>query len=88
MEEYYRRIEFANTNFTSYIEGWRTDRGMVYITLGPPNDIERHPFESESKPYEIWSYYRYNREFVFVDYSGFGDYRLIAPSLEALDQIR
>ncbi len=87
MEEYYRRVDFANANFGTFIEGWKTDRGMVYIVLGPPNDIERHPFEAGSKPYEIWSYYTINREFVFVDYSGFGEYRLVTPFWEVLDRI-
>jgi GWxTD domain-containing protein len=78
-EEYYRRIEYANEHFKHYIEGWRTDMGMVYITLGPPNNVERHPFEYDSKPYEVWEYYDLNRQFVFIDETGFGDYRLLNP---------
>jgi len=88
MEEYYRRIDYSNAAFTTFIEGWRSDRGMVYIILGPPNDIERHPFEVDSKPYEIWSYYQYNRQFIFVDETGFGEYRLISPFWEVLNEIR
>ncbi len=79
MEEYYHRIDYANANFGTYIDGWKTDRGMVYILLGAPNDIERHPFDPDSKPYEIWYYNRFNRRLIFVDYSGFGEYRLITP---------
>lgn len=75
--EYYRRIEFANKNFKGYSDGWRSDMGMIYITLGQPDNIERHPFESDSRPYEVWYYNNINREFVFVDYNGFGEYRLI-----------
>jgi GWxTD domain-containing protein len=78
-EEYYRRIEYSNEHFKHYIEGWRTDMGMVYVTLGPPNNVERHPFEYDSKPYEVWQYYDINRSFIFVDETGFGDYRLINP---------
>ncbi|MFH1194190.1 MAG: GWxTD domain-containing protein [bacterium] len=77
--EYYRRVDFSNENFKSYLEGWRTDMGMIYITLGPPNAVERRPFELESKPYEMWDYYDINKRFVFVDQTGFGDYRLISP---------
>ena len=77
--EYYRRIAYANDHFESYYDGWRTDMGMIYVTLGPPNYVERHPFEYDSKPYEIWSYYDINREFIFVDQTGFGDYRLYQP---------
>lgn len=74
--EYYRRIAFSNENFKTYMEGWKTDMGMVYILLGPPNNVERHPFEYDSKPYEIWEYYTLNRSFLFVDETGFGEYRL------------
>lgn len=78
-EEYYRRIGYANDHFKHYMEGWRTDMGMIYVTLGPPSNVERHPFEFDSKPYEVWDYYEINRRFVFVDQTGFGDYRLITP---------
>jgi len=75
--EYYSRVEMANANFTTYsLEGWRSDRGMVFIILGSPDNIERHPFEYYAKPYEIWQYYNLNRSFLFVDNTGFGDYRL------------
>ncbi|MDP4115515.1 MAG: GWxTD domain-containing protein [Bacteroidota bacterium] len=78
-DEYYRRINYANEHFTTYMEGWRSDRGMVSIIMGLPNNIDRHPFEYDSKPYEIWEYYNINRQFVFMDETGFGDYRLITP---------
>lgn len=78
-DEYFRRVDYANEHFSSYTEGWHSDRGMVFIILGPPNNVDRHPFEYDSKPYEIWEYYNLNRSFVFVDQTGFGDYRLITP---------
>jgi len=34
---YYNRVMFANNYFTSYKEGWQTDRGMVYIIYGLPD---------------------------------------------------
>jgi GWxTD domain-containing protein len=77
--EYYRRVSYANANFSHYVEGWRSDRGMVFIILGSPNNVDRHPFDLESKPYEVWQYYELNRSFVFIDETGFGDYRLITP---------
>lgn len=80
MDEYYRRVNLATEQFsTSIREGWRTDRGMVYILFGAPNDIDRHPFELGSKPYQIWYYFDLNRQFVFMDETGFDDYRLITP---------
>lgn len=80
MNEYFRRVNYASQQFGSSIkEGWRMDMGMVYVLFGAPNDIERHPFDLGSKPYEIWYYFEINRQFVFVDDSGFGDYRLVTP---------
>jgi len=77
--EYYRRVAYSNQYFKGYSAGWRSDMGMVYITLGPPNNVERHPIELNSKPYEVWDYYDLNRSFIFVDQTGFGDYRLYNP---------
>jgi len=78
-EEYFRRVAFANEKYSHYVEGWRSDRGMVFIILGSPDNIDRHPFEYDSKPYEIWQYYDLNHSFVFMDETGFGDYRLTTP---------
>lgn len=77
MEEYYRRVDYANRYFTSgFREGWDNDRGMVYIILGTPDDIERHPYESNSKPYEVWYFYQANLKLIFVDFTSVGDYEL------------
>lgn len=77
--EYYRRVDYANKHFKHYFPGWKTDMGKVYITLGPPHQVENHPLELGTKPYVIWYYYDINKEFIFVDDTGFGDYRLITP---------
>jgi len=82
MDEYYNRVAFANANYSGFREGWKSDMGMIFIIFGPPSDIERHPFDSESKPYEIWYYYQINRNFLFMDNTGFGDYRLMTRSWE------
>ena len=78
-EQYFNRVSFANENFSHYSDGWSTDRGMVFIILGAPSNVERHPFEYNAKPYEVWQYYELNRSFVFTDQTGFGDYRLVTP---------
>jgi GWxTD domain-containing protein len=51
-EEHYRRIAFANEHFASHLPGWKTDRGRIYITCGPPDEIVAKP------PSELW-HYRY-----------------------------
>ncbi len=78
-EEYYQRIQYANQNYKSYLEGWLTDRGMVYVVLGAPATIqEQMDYSYSNRTYEIWTYSN-NRTFIFVDYSGFRDFRLYSP---------
>ena len=36
---YYTRVHYSNYYFTSYKEGWRTERGMIYIIYGPPDKV-------------------------------------------------
>ena len=47
---YYTRVENANNYFTSYLEGWKTDRGIIYIIYGSPNVVYKH------KGSENWIY--------------------------------
>ena len=42
-DEHYRRIAYSNERFASGKPGWKTDRGRIYITWGPPDQIESHP---------------------------------------------
>src|SRR5262252_9910176 len=42
-EEHYRRIAYTNEQFASGWPGWKTDRGMIYIKYGPPDEREEHP---------------------------------------------
>ena len=68
-EEHYRRIAYANERYASGIPGWKADRGRIYITFGPPDEIESHPsggsyqrpYEegggmTSTYPFEIWRY--------------------------------
>lgn len=36
---FYTRIVYANYYFTTYTEGWRTERGMIYLMYGPPDKL-------------------------------------------------
>ncbi|MEA2077812.1 MAG: GWxTD domain-containing protein [Candidatus Marinimicrobia bacterium] len=82
MNEYYYRIHVANQRFSGHHEGWRSDRGMIYIIYGEPDAVEEHHMEIDSKPYMIWYYYSVNRSFVFIDNTGFGDFQLSEPISE------
>jgi GWxTD domain-containing protein len=68
-EEHYRRIAYANERYASGIPGWKTDRGRIYITFGPPDEIDSHPSggtyerpmaegggETSTYPFEDWRY--------------------------------
>ncbi len=78
MQEYYNRVFEASAAFGGMRDGWETDRGEVYVRYGPPDEIERHPFDVDSRPYEVWYYYEGQRRFVFVDEFGYGEYRLMS----------
>jgi GWxTD domain-containing protein len=79
---FYYRIRMANERFgVMRMEGWRTDRGQIYIRYGEPDYMVNEPFSPDRYPYQIWYYTRIspNRRFVFVDENEDGDYRLQYP---------
>jgi GWxTD domain-containing protein len=50
IRNYFKMVEFSNILFTDFKEGWKTDRGMVYIIMGPPQEVIF--FEDR----EVWAY--------------------------------
>lgn len=42
IRKYYQRVEQANKRFSNFKEGWKTDRGMIYILFGLPYYTEQH----------------------------------------------
>ena len=50
VEQFYSRVESANKFFTSFVPGWKTDRGLVYIIFGPPSAIYKDGIS------ELWIY--------------------------------
>lgn len=69
-EEHYRRIAYVNERFPSpTAAGWATDRGRIYMTYGPADEIESHPAggayrrpeaggagQTITYPFEQWRY--------------------------------
>ena len=47
IQSYYSRIERANKMFTSFMEGWKTDRGLVSIIHGEPDWVYKNPKSEE-----------------------------------------
>lgn len=83
--EHYRRIAFANLNFPTAggTPGWKTDRGRIYITFGPPNERDQHPSGDATRPYP-WERWKYrwiegignDVSMEFVDTARTGEYRM------------
>src|SRR5258708_34771508 len=85
-EEIYQRIAFADARFGigSGVEGWRTDRGRTYVTLGPPQQKQVFRNSANLFPIEIWFYGGANPALppffyvMFYQHEG-GDYRFYSP---------
>lgn len=54
IRKYYQRVETANKHYTSFTEGWKTDRGMIFIIMGKPSNVYR------SFTQEVWIYGEYD----------------------------
>jgi len=88
-DRYYKRVAFANKQYaTLKREGWTTDMGWVYIVLGPPDVVNRDTYNQSFstirtgktvKAVQSWVYYQYNRQLLFYDTTGFGNFRLENP---------
>lgn len=49
-EEHYRRLAYATAAFSVHYEGWKTDRGRIYILYGPPDSIDFRPASERESP--------------------------------------
>ncbi|MCD6330498.1 MAG: GWxTD domain-containing protein [Candidatus Cloacimonetes bacterium] len=77
-EEIIRRVNYANRNFSHYGDGWKSDRGRIYIRQGKPEEVIDKSYEYDAKPYIIWKYYiGGKRIYVFVDFTKLGNYKLV-----------
>lgn len=80
--EFFRRLRYADKNFSGFGPGWRSDMGRIYVRYGPPDQIEQRAASSTTPQVEVWSYNQPYHRFVFADREGFGRYTLIQPSGE------
>ncbi|MEO0130300.1 MAG: GWxTD domain-containing protein [candidate division WOR-3 bacterium] len=76
--EYFSKVEYCEKNFSRGDKGVFSDRARIYFQYGEPDYVENFPYEIDKKPYIKWYYYRYNKEFIFVDLRGFGEYVLVS----------
>ncbi|MFQ6069148.1 MAG: GWxTD domain-containing protein [Candidatus Aminicenantales bacterium] len=87
-KDHYARINYANHFFgrATPKPGWKTDRGRIYIILGPPNDIQRIEGKTQVYNSEIWFYQDKTYlglppgfNLVFYQESFTGEYKLYSP---------
>jgi len=80
-QEYYRRIAYANEHFASSVPGWKTDRGRIYITYGPPDQISVSMTKNVLR--QVWRYTHidglgYDIEAEFTDTGKTDDFHMTA----------
>jgi hypothetical protein len=56
--------------------GRDSERGRLYIMLGPPDEIETMSIENWARPFDVWHYYGRN-DFLFSDVRNDHNPRLI-----------
>jgi GWxTD domain-containing protein len=93
--EHYRRIEYANQYFglVSHTEGWRTDMGRIYITLGEPAQRQRLLGLQKVTPMEVWFYSNANPALppffyvIFYQRDRTDEFRLYSPSSDGPEKL-
>lgn len=68
--EYEAQVKLVNEKFSSpFTKGYATDRGIIFLKYGAPNNIRFNDMDNQAYPYEIWQYFKIktfsNRKFVF-----------------------
>jgi GWxTD domain-containing protein len=95
-EEYYRRIAYANQWFGHYGgggDGWQTDRGRIYITLGAPKQVAKYLGFANIRPMEIWFYSNDHPALppffyvVFYQREVGSDFRLYSPYMDGPEKL-
>lgn len=84
IQKFYGGVQEANQYYTSYHEGWKTDRGLIYVIYGKPDVVYRGPGQEE------WIYgepeHRNSLRFTFVQVQNpfsYNDFMLLrSPTLK------
>ncbi len=90
-DEHYRRLAFADKTFSRGVpfQGRKTERGRIYIALGPPIDVQTF-MSSEAVPMELWTLggraglgQRSLVKILFYQRGGGGDYVIYNPAVNS-----
>jgi GWxTD domain-containing protein len=81
-DEIVRRYRFVNETFSTNEaknNGWKSDRGRIYMKYGPWEERTDQTIPSEGTAYDIWHYrsIKGGYFFVFVDVRGISDFRMV-----------
>jgi len=91
-EEFNSRVETANTLFGGETgsEGWRTERGRMYVLLGAPATRAQYRGYGQIRPIELW-FYSGKKEYpqlpsffyvMFFQRDEIGDFRRYSPFMD------
>jgi len=83
LRDYFTRIRVANQRFREEgMPGWTTERGMVLISLGEPDQVYEQGGAdlNQRGRAQVWEYRTYRVQLVFIDQSGFGRWRMTVGS--------
>ena len=97
-QEHQRRFAHSTQHFGAGIPGWATDRGKIYIILGPPSTIDRAPAGRNAfeRPSEVWTYNNAPNprlpasfDIGFVDFTSTGRFEIVsADNIDVLAPLR
>lgn len=87
LEQYFGRMAIANQQFTDEeVPGWRTDRGMVFITLGQPEEVYNGSSTTQGRIIR-WTYTSLRLEVLFEDVASVSRFRLTSDSRADYDRV-
>jgi GWxTD domain-containing protein len=90
LEIYFARLEEANERFREGSDpGWLTDRGQVFVTLGPPDEFYDSSSDLVDNGIRLikWYYTAERLMLDFVDETGFGKFLLTSRSRDDYMQV-
>jgi len=86
-EEHYKRLAYADDHFGmgKRVPGWSTERGRIYIVLGPPKQLANYQGYDRVRPMQLWFYESVSPALppyfyvLFYKKDSFGDYVTYSP---------